>query len=138
MAVMKISGFVYNIIKGKLRKLGDDGCILLTILDFLFTDCVQDLVKEWDDEFDSKVGRPSYPRIMLLGVMMYCAKKKIRGFSAIVRECRVNRVLRVFTCGCEPSISTFKRFLSESNSLIFKKIFIYSLGNIFACIIMCV
>ena len=127
MAVMNIKGFIYTVIERKLKKFGEEGRILLTILNFLHYDCIQDLIKEWDDEFNSNVGRPSYPRVILFGILMYCSKMKIRSISKIVRECEINRVLRVFTCGCKPSRTTFKRFLKESNSVVFRKIFIYSL-----------
>ena len=45
----------------------------------------------------------------------------------MVRECKTNRVLRVFTCGKEPKISTFKRFLENSSQKIINKIFLYTL-----------
>lgn len=64
---------------------------------------------------------------MLLGILMYCCKRKITNLSDVVRECKTNRVLRVFTCGKEPTISTFKRFLEDSSQEIMNKIFLYTL-----------
>ena len=48
----------------------------------------------------------------------------IQNLTSIARECKVNRVLRVFTCGETPSASTFKRFFKENNRLTLKKDFL--------------
>ena len=45
----------------------------------------------------------------------------------MVRECNNNRILRVFTCGNVPKISTFKRFLENSSPMVMRKIFLYTL-----------
>lgn len=64
---------------------------------------------------------------MLLGIIMYCSKRKITNLSDIMRECKTNRILRVFTYEKEPTISTFKRFLENSSQKIMNKIFLYTL-----------
>jgi len=58
---------------------------------------------------------------------MYCCKREITSLSNIVRECKTNRILRVFTCGKELTISTFKRFFEDSSPEIINKIFLYTL-----------
>lgn len=113
MSILNIKNFNKFFIKYKLKGMSNEAYILLTILDFVFSDCIMDLMSELDDEFDSNVGRPCYPRALLLGILLYCFKRKIRKISDIVVECKTNRFLRVFTRGHEPSASTFKRFLEK-------------------------
>lgn len=58
---MEISGFNKDCIKSKLKLFDNEVFILLTILDFIFSDCITDLVAQLDGDFDSKQGRPAYP-----------------------------------------------------------------------------
>ena len=127
MSLMKIEGFDKGTIKSALRVMGKEAWILLSILDFVFSDCIQDLMLELDDEFDSNVGRPCYPRALLLGILLYCFKRNITKISDIVIECKTNRVLRLFTRNVEPSATTFKRFLENSSPEIMWKVFLYTL-----------
>ena len=46
--------------------------MLLTIVEFVFTNMIQNLMHELDLEFESKRGRPAYPRTLLLIVVLYC------------------------------------------------------------------
>ena len=54
---------------------------------------------------------------------MYCSTLHFSNLTAIARECKLNKMLQVFTCGETPSASTFKRFFKENNRLTLKKIF---------------
>lgn len=58
---MEISGFNKDCIKSKLKSFDDEAFILLTIVDFIFSDCIIDLISQLDSEFDSKQGHPAYP-----------------------------------------------------------------------------
>ena len=58
---------------------------------------------------------------------MYCFSIGLYKISDIARECRTNNILRVATCGKTPSINVLRRFLYESDSLVLKKIFLYSI-----------
>jgi len=64
---MKIKEFNKVDIKSKLMLFGNEAHILLTILDFIFSDCISDLTSQLDSEFDSKQGRPDYPSCYVIG-----------------------------------------------------------------------
>lgn len=57
---------------------------------------------------------------------MYCFSIGLYKISDIARECRTNNILRVATCGKTPSINVLRRFLLESDRLVLKKLFLYS------------
>lgn len=61
LSIMEIEDFKKDIIKSKLLTGGKDSLLLLTIVEFVFSDCILDLMSQLDDEFDSAVGRPCYP-----------------------------------------------------------------------------
>ena len=67
MAIMNINEFYRDNIKSKLNLLDNDACILLTIVEFIFSDCIQDLTAQLDSEFDSSKGRPAYPSCYVMG-----------------------------------------------------------------------
>lgn len=100
--------------------------ILLIIVDFLYTQCILDIVKELEADFKTK-GNRHYPRLLLLGVLLYCFSRKIYKYEDIIRQCKENRFLRLFTRGVEPCESTFRNFLNENKSDQFRKIFLYTL-----------
>jgi hypothetical protein len=127
MAKMNVEGFNFEEIDGKLKDFGRDGNFLRFITEVVFSQCATDLMKDLDDKFSSKVGNVSYPRSMILGIYLYCIHNNIRIIKGMARECRVNNVLRIFTCGKTPSETTLKRFLTEGCEDTFKKIFLYSL-----------
>ena len=67
MSIMNISGFKESILKSKLKLLGSEGLILLSIIDFIFSDCIRDLTGELDAVFESEHGRPAYPSSYVIG-----------------------------------------------------------------------
>ena len=111
-----------NILCG-LSEFGKESYKLRTITEFIFKPYVQDLIKNLNKQFDSEEGNRAYPRELLLGILMYCSTLHISNLTAVARECKVNKMLQVFTCGETPSASTFKRFFKENNQLTLKKIF---------------
>lgn len=106
-----------------LSEFGKESYKIRMIVNFIFKPYVQDLINELNQKFDSEVGNRAYPREMLLGVLMYCSTLHMPNLSDIARECKLNKMLQVFTCGETPSANTFKRFLKESDRLTLKKIF---------------
>lgn len=124
---MKLPDFNKVKLMYKLKKLKNRRNSLLMIVEFVFSPIIQELINELNSKFNSNVGRPAYPREMLLGVLLYCFHLKMENFIEIERECSKNRFLRIFTCNTEPKSSTFKRFLEESDRLVIKKIFIATL-----------
>ena len=123
MALKRVVLFTLKNIMDSLSDFGEESYKLRTITNFIFKPYVQDQIQDLNKEFNSKQGNRAYPREMLLGVLMYCSTLHIQNLTSIARECKVNRVLRVFTCGETPSASIFKRFFKENNRLTLKKIF---------------
>ena len=123
MALKNLVSFTLKNILDDLSDYGNDSYKLRTIVNFIFKPYVQDLIKDLNKEFDSKEGNCAYPRELLLGVLMYCSTLHFSNLTAIARECKLNSMLQVFTCGETPSASTFKRFFKENNRLTLKKIF---------------
>ena len=111
-----------NILCG-LSEFGKESYKLRTITEFIFKPYVQVLIKDLNRQLNSEEVNRAYPRELLLGILMYCSTSHISNLTAVARECKVNKMLQVFTCGETPSASTFKRFFKENNRLTLKKIF---------------
>ena len=127
MSIMDLPDFNKQNLMYKLKKLKNRPNNLLMIIEFVFSPIIQSLIDELNSKFDSNVGRPAYPREMLLGVLLYCFHLKMENLIEVEKECSKNRFLRIFTCNAEPKSSTFKRFLEESDRIVIKKIFIATL-----------
>lgn len=123
MALKELLFFTLKNILDGLSEFGKDSYKLRMITIFLFKSHVRDLIQDLNKKFDSEIGNRAYPRELLLGILMYCSTIHVSNLTSIVRECKVNKMLEVFTCGETPSVSTFKRFFKESNRLTLKKIF---------------
>ena len=96
------------------------------LIEFLFTPYVMDIVKELEDDFKKDENR-HYPRLLLLGTLLFCFSRKIYTYEEIVYQCKSNRFLRIFTRKVEPCESTFRNFLNEPKSDSFRKIFLCTL-----------
>ena len=123
MALKALELFIRKNIFDDLSEFGKESYKLRTIVEFIFKSYVQDLIQDLNKQFDSDEGNRAYPREMLLGVLMYCSTLHISNLTAVARECKLNGMLQVFTCGETPSASTFRRFFKENNRLTLKKIF---------------
>lgn len=66
-SIMEIKDFKKVIIKSELLNMGKEALLLLTIVEFVFSECILDLMSQLDDEFDSSVGRPCYPSCYVVG-----------------------------------------------------------------------
>lgn len=51
----------HDFIVNELSKFGEDSYTILTIMDFVKTDCVSDLMAELNDKFGSTIGNRAYP-----------------------------------------------------------------------------
>ena len=51
----------YRKVFDEVSKFGKDGYTILTIMDFVKTDCVSDLIGELNKKFGSTVGNKAYP-----------------------------------------------------------------------------
>ena len=78
MSVMELEEYNSRYIINKLKNEEDCPKMLLTIVEFVFTNMIQNLMHELDLEFESKRGRPAYPRTLLLIVVLYCFSDRDR------------------------------------------------------------
>ena len=101
--------------------------MLLTITNFAFSKMVQNLMHQLDSEFESKRGRPAYPRTLLLIVVLYCFSIDIANYTKMEEECKKNKFLLIVTCGLKPSRNSFANFLNKSDAKVIKKVFIATL-----------
>lgn len=92
---MILPRFEKEILMDELKQHKDRPNALLTIIEFVFYPVIQSLTGELDSKFDSKTGRPAYPRSMLLGVLLYCFYNKIDNLADVEMECCKNRFLRI-------------------------------------------
>lgn len=115
-----------NILK-KLKCEEDCPKMLLTIVDFALSDVIQNLMHQLDLEFESKHGRPAYPRTLLLIVVLYCFSIDISNYTKMEDECKKNRFLLIATCGLKPSRNSFANFLNKSDVKVIKKVFVATL-----------
>ena len=122
-----IDGFdketIYNDLRKEKRK---DVRLIYIIMDLIFSPGVMDIVKELEEDFKDN-GNRHYPRLLLLGIVLYCFKQKDYKYTDIVMACKSNLFLRIFTRGVEPCESTFRNFLNTPNPDSFRKIFLYTL-----------
>lgn len=123
----QIDGFDKDIINNELSKeRPGDVKTLKIIMSLIWSNCIQDIVRDMEKEFKEK-GNRHYPRLLLLGIILYCFALKMYKYSDIERACRENRFLRIFTRGAEPCANTFRNFLNNCKNSNTRKIFLYTL-----------
>ncbi len=123
----ELDGFTKDTICAELKKeCYDDVKTIRKIINLIFTPCIIDIVKELEKNFKDQ-GPRHYPRLLLLGIVLYCFSYKMYKYTDIANECRKNRFLRIFTRGAEPCENTFRNFLNESDTESMRKIFLYTL-----------
>ena len=127
MSVMELNEYKDGSILNKLKQEEDCPKMLLTITNFAFSDMVQNLMHQLDLEFESKRGRPAYPRTLLLIVVLYCFSIDIANYTKMEDECKKNKFLLIVTCGLKPSRNSFANFLNKSDAKVIKKVFIATL-----------
>lgn len=123
----ELDGFTKDTIYAELKKERySDVKTIRKIINLIFTPCIIDIVKELEKDFKDQ-GPRHYPRLLLLGIVLYCFSHKMYKYTDIANECRKNRFLRIFTRGAEPCENTFRNFLNESDTESMRKIFLYTL-----------
>jgi hypothetical protein len=113
MAIKEIEGFNLCDIRKKLLRKSKEAHCLVTIVDFIFSVCIIDLMDELNGIFSSKLGNKAYDRSMLLGILLYCFHRHKYNLSDIAHECKVNNVLRIFTCNEAPFTINFKKIFRK-------------------------
>jgi hypothetical protein len=122
---MKISDFNLEKILKIMRANKSKTCKkMIQFIIFLFSYPVMELCEELDDNFKAKKGRPAYPRVLLLGVVIFCIFKRCDTFKEIENMLDDSRYLLIFTRGKIPKIGTIKSFLQDTTPLFFRKIFL--------------
>ena len=127
MSVIELKDYADGNILKKLKCGEDCPKMLLTIVDFVFSDMIQNLMHQLDLEFESKCGRPAYPRTLLLIVVLYCFSIDISNYAKMEEECKKNKFLLIATCGLKPSRNSFANFLNKSDANVIKKVFVATL-----------
>lgn len=127
MSIIQLEEYNNGNIINKLKDEPDCPKILLIIVNFVFSDMIQNLMNELDSEFKSKKGRPAYPRTLLLIVVLYCFSINIANYTKMEEECRKNKFLLIATCGLKPTRNSFANFLNKSDEKVIKKVFITTL-----------
>ena len=103
----EIYGFDKDTIYQDLKKHDrNDVRLIYIIMELIFSPGVMDIVKELEEDFKEE-GNRHYPRLLLLGVVLYCFKQKDYKYKDMVMACKSNLYLRIFTRGVEPCESTF-------------------------------
>ena len=118
MPFMELKEYKDCSILNKLKQEEDCPKILLTITNFAFSKMVQNLMHQLDSEFESKRGRPAYPRTLSIDIANY---------TKMEEECKKNKFLLIVTCGLKPSRNSFANFLNKSDAKVIKKVFIATL-----------
>ena len=116
MPVMELKEYKDCSILNKLKQEEDCPKMLLTITNFAFSKMVQNLMRQLDSEFESKRGRPAYPRTLILIVVLYCFSIYIANYTKMEEEYKKNKFLLIVTCGLKPSRNSFANFLNKSDA----------------------
>ena len=65
--------FRFPIIRNRLKnRLTLRARILLTIVEYLFSSDIQEMITELDGKFNKPRGPRAYPRTLIIGVIMFC------------------------------------------------------------------
>ena len=81
--IMDDSYLTLENIDSKLKSLPIDTSNYRSIVEFIFEDCIVDLMHILDSEFNSELGRPAYPRLMILGLCLFGEEKGIQYLKRI-------------------------------------------------------
>ncbi|WP_084266313.1 transposase, partial [Methanobrevibacter filiformis] len=82
---------------------------------------------ELNGEFKSEKGRKAISRLLLLGAISYGILVDEYRIDKIASLCKTDIILKTFLNGKTPSSTTLSRFLSNSNYITIKKIFLHTL-----------
>ena len=76
-----------------------------------------------DSEFNSELGRPAYPRLMILGLCLFGEEKGIQYLSELNRTCYTDDVFKTLINDRVPSRNIFSNFLDWNDEIIFLSVF---------------
>jgi hypothetical protein len=82
LSIKEINGFNEVNIDEELKKLGRNADMMKDINHFVHKPIIKDIIDEFDDKFNSNMGRPAIPRTLIFGVMLYAFNKN--------RHCKIS------------------------------------------------
>ena len=109
--IMDDSHLTLENIDNKLKSLPIDTSNYRSIVEFIFEDCIVDLMHVLDSKFDSELGPPAYPRLMILGLCLFGEEKEIQYFTELNRTCYTDDIFKVLIKDRVPSRNTFTNFM---------------------------
>ena len=122
----KIGDVTDNAVKKRLRRKGKDGQMLIDIMEFSETRCVQDLTLKLEEDFSDN-GNSHYPRYFLLVIVMYCFYRRLFFYRDIEYALKNDEILKIYTRGMPVCKNTIRNFLEDSDSHIIRQIFLFTL-----------
>lgn len=128
--IMDDSYLTLENIDSKLKSLPIDTSNYRSIVEFIFEDCIVDLMHMLDSEFNSELGRPAYPRLMILGLCLFGEEKGIQYLNELNRTCYTDDVFKTLINDRVPSRNIFSNFLDWNDEIIFLSVFLYTLVKI--------
>ena len=128
--IMDDSYLTLENIDSKLKSLPIDTSNYRSIVEFIFEDCIVDLMHILDSEFNSELGRPAYPRLMILGLCLFGEEKGIQYLSELNRTCYTDDIFKTLINDRVPSRNIFSNFLDWNDEIIFLSVFLYTLVKI--------
>ena len=128
--IMDKSYLTLENLDNELRSLTVDTSNYRSIIEFVFEDCIVDLMDELDSQFDSELGPPVYPRLMILLILLFGEEKGIEHYTELNETCYTDDVFKVLINERVPSRNILSSFIHLDEDLIFTSIFLYTLVKI--------
>ena len=97
----------------ELRSLPVDTSNYRSIIEFAFEDCIVDLMDVLDSQFDSELGPPAYPRLMVLLILLFGEEKGIEQYTKLNETCYTDDVFKVLIDERVPSRNILSGFMSR-------------------------
>ena len=128
--IMDKSYLTLKNLDNELRSLPVDTSNYRSIIEFAFEDCIVDLMDVLDSQFDSELGPPAYPRLMVLLILLFGEEKGIEQYTKLNETCYTDDVFKVLIDERVPSRNILSGFINLDEDLIFTSVFLYTLVKI--------
>lgn len=128
--IMDKSYLTLENLDNELRSLPVDTSNYRSIIEFAFEDCIVDLMDVLDSQFDSELGPPAYPRLMVLLILLFGEEKGIEQYTKLNETCYTDDVFKVLIDERVPSRNILSGFINLDEDLIFTSVFLYTLVKI--------
>ena len=128
--IMDKSHLTFENLNNKLASLPVDTSNYRSIIEFAFEDCIVDLMDVLDSQFDSELGPPAYPRLMILLIFLFGEEKGIEHYTKLNEACYTDDIFKVLIDERVPSRNILSSFINLDEDLIFTSVFLYTLVKI--------